>query len=211
MERWDQVFQGSPTKMWVRWGCLNQSTGVREEFGSCWKIERLLWSSYSSIKLETQHDATGNCSRRLWSCSSLHINDIISGQCQYIFSILLWIDTFCYCRASCSWNMCRQTFNPLPSYTSLSKTVNKCTWILTSVFKSIILLSYSASGVTQKALKRLNRSEQEPDSMPAILCQCGFEIVWTLVETNRLAWLRSSSIGKEGQRRSLSLLSLCSI
>lgn len=82
--------------------------------------------------------------------------------------------------------MCRQTFNLLPSYTSLSKTVNKCTWILTSVFKSIIPLSCSVSGVTQKALKRLNRSEQEPDSMPVILCQCSLDIAQMLVEANRL-------------------------
>lgn len=117
------------------------------------------------------------------------------------FSIYLWMDTFCYCRASFSWNMCRQTFKLLPSYTSLSKTVNKCAWILTSVFKSIIPLSYSASGVTQKALKRLNRSEQEPDRMAVILCQCCFDIVRTLVETNHLGLIEKLINRQRGTKR----------
>lgn len=72
---------------------------------------------------------------------------------------------------------------------------------LTSVFKSIIPLGYSASGVTQKALKRLNRSEQEPDSMPVILCQCCFDIVWTLVETNHLGLIEKLVNRQGGTKR----------
>lgn len=54
--------------------------------------------------------------------------------------------------------------------------LDKCTCV-TSIFKSVIPLGYSASGVTQKALKRLNRSEQEPAcvlfSARAVLILCG--------------------------------------
>lgn len=94
-----------------------------------------------------------------------------------------------------------QTLNRMPSHASLPKTVNKCTRILTSVFKSIIPLGYSASGVTQKALKRLNRSEQEPDSMPVILCQCCFDIVWMLVETNHLGLIEKLVNGQGETKR----------
>ncbi len=53
MERWDQVFQGSTGRSVGQvGGCLNQATGVLEEFRSCWNLECLLWSSYSSIKLK---------------------------------------------------------------------------------------------------------------------------------------------------------------
>lgn len=91
MERWDQVFQKSPTETWVRWGCLNQATGVQEEFGSCWKIERLLWSSYSSIKLKNSMTPGGNCSDRLWNCRIFtypHINDISSRRCQQMYQFM---------------------------------------------------------------------------------------------------------------------------
>lgn len=95
--------------------------------------------------------------------------------------------------------MCGQTFSLLPSYASLSKTVNKCTCV-TSIFKSIILVGYSASGVTQKALKKRNRSEQEPDSMRVILWQCCFDIVWMLVEANHLG-LIEKLVNRKGETK----------
>lgn len=98
--------------------------------------------------------------------------------------------TICYCYIS---------FSLLQSYASLSKIVNKCTCV-TSIFKSIIPLSYSACGVTQKALKKLNRSEQEPDSMRVILCQCCFDIVWMLVEANHLG-LIEKLVNRKGETK----------
>lgn len=77
---------------------------------------------------------------------------------------------------------------------------DKCSWILTSVFESIIPLSHSVSGVTWKALKRLNRSEQEADTVPAILCQCCYDIVWMLVETNHLG-LIEKLINRQGETK----------
>lgn len=76
----------------------------------------------------------------------------------------------------------------------------KCTQILTLVFKSIMLLSYSVSDVTHKALKRLNRSEQEPDTVPVILCQCCFDIVWMLVEPNHLG-LIEKLVNRQRERK----------
>lgn len=178
MERWDQVFQKSPTETWVRWGCLNQATGVQEEFGSCWKIERLLWSSYSSIKLKNSLTPGGNCWVCLWNYRMFtypHINDISTRQCQQMYQFM---------------NI---------EHSVLLLTVNKCTCV-TSIFKSIIPLGYSASGVTQKALKKLNRSEQEPDSMHVILCQCWFDIVWMLVEANHLG-LIEKLVNRKGETK----------
>ena len=77
---------------------------------------------------------------------------------------------------------------------------DKCSWILTSVFESIIPLSHSVSGVTWKALKRLNRSEQDGDTVPAILCQCCYDIVWMLVETNHLG-LIEKLINRQGETK----------
>lgn len=77
---------------------------------------------------------------------------------------------------------------------------DKCTWILTSVFKFIITFSHSVSGLTWKALKRLNRSEQELDTMPPILCQCCYDIVFMLVETNHLG-LIEKLINRQGETK----------
>lgn len=63
-----------------------------------------------------------------------------------------------------------------------------------------MLLIYSVSDVTHKALKRLNRSEQEPDTVPVILCQCCFDIVWMLVEPNHLG-LIEKLINRQRERK----------
>lgn len=60
---------------------------------------------------------------------------------------------------------------------------------------------YLVSGVAQKALKRLNRSEQEPDTVPVILFQCCFDIVWMLVETNCLGCLIEKLINRQGETK----------
>lgn len=63
-----------------------------------------------------------------------------------------------------------------------------------------MLLSYSVSDVARKALKRLNRSEQEPDTVPVILCQGCFDIVWMLVEPNHLG-LIEKLINRQRERK----------
>lgn len=79
-----------------------------------------------------------------------------------------YIQSFCHCMAL------------------IKDFTDKCTWILTSVFKSIISVSPFSVWCYTEALKRLNRSKQEPDTVPAIHCQCCYDIVWMLVETNHL-------------------------
>lgn len=117
-----------------------------------------------------------------------------------VFSFMLYFAKICM----------EQLFANLPDFTSFILPfffTYKCTWILTSVFKSTILLSYSVPGVTQKALKRLNRFEQEPDTVPVILCQCCFDIVWMLVEPNRLG-LIEKLINRQGETKKKPMLAV---
>lgn len=86
-------------------------------------------------------------------------------------------------------SVCKSLFtcSSLCHYTAVIKDFpDKCSWILTSVFKSVIPVSPFSIWCNTGALKRLNRSKQEPDTQPTILCQCCYDIVWMLVETNHL-------------------------
>lgn len=143
-------------------------------------------------KAEKQPDAVENCTHHQFGkCYS-------QKTLAAFLLICLWIHFSCLALFTYSWNLLGERFH-FATVCLLSKTANKCTWSLTSVFKFIIP-RYSVSGVTQKALKRLNRSEQEPDSMPVILCWCCFDIVWMLVKTNHLG-LIEKLINRQGETK----------
>lgn len=46
-------------------------------------------------------------------------------------------------------------------------------------------------------MKRLNRPKQEADTAPTFPCQCCYDIVWMLVETNHLG-LIEKLINRQG-------------
>lgn len=49
------------------------------------------------------------------------------------------------------------------------------------------------------------RTEQEPDAVPVIQCQCCFDIVWLLVETNHLG-LIEKLINRQGETKKKPML-----
>lgn len=144
----------------------------------------------------------GNCSHRIWNCKIFILKQMILSEENVSICIHLVIDVghfviaaFHLARiyADQHWIFCHLIL----LYQRLL--LDKCTCV-TSISKYVIPLGYSASGVTQKALKRLNGSEQEPDSMCVILCQCCFDIVWVLVETNHLG-LIEKLVNRKGETK----------